>query len=31
LHSVFAAVLFGYLAFQSFAMLQAYSGRRGPW
>ena len=26
-HSTFAALLFGYLAYQSFAMLQAYSGR----
>ncbi len=30
-HDYFLALFFGYLAFQSYVMLQAYSGRAGPW
>jgi len=29
--SIWIAILFGYLAYLSYATLQAYSGRRGPW
>jgi len=31
LGSIWIAILFGYLAYLSYATLQAYTGRRGPW
>ncbi len=31
LHSFFMALLFGFMAYESYRALQAYSGRRGPW